>query len=363
MFRRAPGTGAETWTARRKKDNRDYEQKSLGAVATDYDYRDAAEAARKWDEEQTATGDSSDHKVLKWTVEKVCKEYIKAHKKTKANLDWERQVNIRVNNLLSLPTTNKPDRKPRTIASTTLGILQSGQISALQRELSASGMKSASVNRSMAPIVAALNWAMQEHGLKVNPLSQYKRQTVVNARRRRKFSMEDCSEVVSRAPESLKPILTCMFYTGCRPVGARRLKVGDIDLKEKKVWFRSLKGKANSEYSTYYTSLNPEAIKFFRKQIKGREADEYVFTQDNGNQWGERNLAKSFGAYRKKGKLDEWGTLYHFRHSVITHVLKAGMPSIQAAAEYGTSLEYLEKNYFERDDAKAMTFSPIMSAA
>ncbi len=217
-----------------------------------------------------------------------------------------------------------------------------------------------SVTRSTAVLRAALNWGHLQEYISTTPHKAVKRAKGVKGKTnaRNKFTMRQCAKVVKNAPESLQPILSCMFFCGCRPVGARRLQVKDVDLSAKKVWFTSLKGDTNEEYSSYYTTISGDALKFFKAQVKGRDPEEFVFTTKNDLQWSERNLAKAFGRYRDAAELNAgWDTMYVFRHSVITHMIKQGMPAAQVAEEYGTSLEYISKNYYERDDKLARKYS------
>ena len=347
LFRK-PESGAETWQVRARVHG-GYKQKSLGAVSSALDYTEACDAARdqlqKWKNDEPEVDESL-------TLTQLVKQYIEANKNLKANRNWEAETKKRAKQIVY-------DRK---IGKVRVSALRPKHITALQRELAAGGMKPSSVNRSCTVVRAALNWAFREEIMTRRPHASVPRAKEGKPEARHKFTMSEVSEVIRDAPESLKPILTGMAYTGCRPVGARRLQVKDVDLKHGQVWFTSLKGDSG-QAQKYYTTLNGAALDFFKAQIEDKNPEDYVFTQANGQPWSERNLPERFRSYREKAELEGWDTLYVIRHSVITNAIKQGIPATQAAEEYGTSLEYIQKNYFQRDDSLARQYVPVLDLA
>ena len=348
-FRRSPKTGAETWLARILKKDGNYHRVPLGAATRQFDFKEAQAKAIDEGDEYFADPEAANS----LTVSDLVRDYIKTHTPVKKNPDWERASIQRAQQVVF----------SRDIGNVKLADLESRHIAALQRELSAGGMGGASVNRSTAVLRAALNWGYKEGKMTGQPHKSVDRAKQKKPKLRRKFAIDQCAEVVTGAPDNLRPILTCMFYTGCRPVGARRLRVKDIELADSRVWFTSLKGDSNEDYSTYYTALSPDAVAFFRDQIAGKGDDDTVFTNSSGAAWSERNLAERFRHYRESAGLVGWDTMYVFRHSVITAVIKRGMPAAQAANEYGTSLAYIMGNYYERDDDLARKFAPSLGLA
>ena len=393
-FRRSPSTGAETWVARILLENGRYDRAPLGAVTSDFDFREgqaaaiaAAAKALSSDAEvgtsqkqialtvysyewETKTHHGAEREYKKYlldkkgartlankkfkirTVSDLVNAYIEAHGPLRANGGWVEESDKRASNVVH----------NREIGRVELRCLEASDISSLQRELRAGGMKPASVNRSVAILRAALNWGYAEKLIASEPHKAAKREKAGAHTARKKFPLTDCADVVKNAPAALQPILGCLFYTGCRPVGARRLKVSDVDLDVGRVWFTSLKGDSG-EAHRYYTTISGDAADFFAVQVIDKAPEDYVFTQENGRQWSERNLPKVFGTYRTASGLEGWDTLYLFRHALITHMIKVGMPAAQAAEEYGTSIEYIAKNYYGRDDDLARKFAVSMVTA
>jgi len=347
LFRKSE-SGAETWQVRARVYG-GYKQKSLGAVSNALDYTEACDEARtqlqKWENDEPEADDSL-------TLTQLVKQYIKANKSLKANPNWEAETTKRAKQIVY----------ESSIGKARVSALRPKHIAALQRELAAGGMKSSSVNRSCTVVRAALNWAYREEMMTHQPHASVPRAKEGKPEARNKFTMFEVSEVIRGAPEALQPILTGMAYTGCRPVGARRLQAKDVDPKHGRVWFTSLKGDSG-QAQKYYTTLNGAALDFFKAQIEGKNPEDYVFTQANGKPWSERNLPERFRTYREDAELEGWDTLYVIRHSVITNAIKQGIPATQAAEEYGTSIEYIQKNYFERDDSLARQYAPVLDLA
>ncbi|MEP6388500.1 MAG: site-specific integrase [Halioglobus sp.] len=362
-FRRSPGTGAETWLGRYRKDSKN-KQIALGNVA-DLSHAEALEKLtkdRNADLDGKAVG-KGERGVRGWTVARTVDEYIEAHKDAKKNPNWARNSRMRANNALFVRKGD--DLVPRAIAKLRLVEVEKGDIQAMQRELAAK-MEPASINRTVVVVRAAINWAVEEKKLKIKPLEGAKRAKEPKKPKapRAKFPIPDCIQMIEAAPDFLQPILRCQLYTGCRPVGARRLVVEDVDLEGRKVWFTSLKGDDNQAFHRYYTSLSDEAAEFFADQIEGKEPTDPVFTNKAKQPWQETNLSKVFRNFRKRHEDHaKWKTMYSLRHSVITYVLLNGMTPSQAAEEYDTSLEYIEKNYNERNDDRARAAVPSMRIA
>jgi len=347
LFRK-PESGAETWQVRARVHG-GYKQKSLGAVANAMDYTEACDSAReelqKWLNDESEVDESL-------TLSQLVKQYIEVNKGLKANKGWEAETTKRAKQIVY----------GRSIGKVRVAVLRPKHIAALQRELASEGMKSSSVNRACTVVRAALNWAYREEIMSHQPHSSVPRAKEGKPEQRSKFTMPEVSEVIRGAPAPLQPILTGMAYTGCRPVGARRLQAKDVDLKHGRVWFTSLKGDSG-QAQKYYTTLNGAALEFFKAQIAEMEPEDFVFTQANGKPWCERNLPGRFRTYREDAELEGWDTLYVIRHSVITNAIKQGIPATQAAEEYGTSIEYIQKNYFERDDSLARQYAPVLDLA
>ena len=207
-FRRSPSTGAETWVARILLENGRYERAPLGAVTSDFDFReaqasaiDAAAKALSSDAEvgtsqkqialtvysyewQTKMHHGAEREYTKYLLDKkgartLAKKkfkirtvtdpvnaYIEAHGPLRANGGWVEESDKRASNVVH----------NREIGRVELRCLEASDISSLQRELRAGGMKPTSVNRSVAILRAALNWGYAEKLIASEPHKAAKRE-------------------------------------------------------------------------------------------------------------------------------------------------------------------------------------------
>ena len=68
----------------------------------------------------------------------------------------------------------------------------------------------------------------------------------------------------------------------------------------------------------------PASAAFLKAQIEGKNPEDYVFTQANGQPWSERNLPERFRSYREKAELEGWDVDLHLKltqdlHLILTH--------------------------------------------
>jgi integrase len=376
-FRRAPGTLTETWLGRYRVNGK-YVPVALGAVTKDFDHREAVEALLAKVKDAQANPEPTDKpKLRKVAINPVVPREKGAPKRKKGDTVEREEIKLTVTTVWDLvlvyidqtyPSRLNPNWEAEStkrarqvvfeqpIGKVRLTDVRARHITALQRDLRKEGMSGASVNRATTILRAALNWGLVEEYLTHRPLAGVKRLPEATVKRK-KFRPADCVEFIKGAPESLQPILSCMFYTACRPVAARRLQVQDVDLDGGVITFKSLKGSDNENFKTYSTHIAGAGLEFFRNMVEGRDPEEYVFLSATGVQWAERNLAKAISGYRSKKGLDKEWDAYSFRHAIISHNVNQGMAESLAADQYGTSLQYIHENYFEADPAQARQFA------
>ena len=86
----------------------------------------------------------------------------------------------------------------------------------------------------------------------------------------------------------------------------------------------------------------------FERQIDGKEPDDFVFTTLYGKQWSQANLAKAHNTVRDEGKFSKNFESYVWRHCRISDWAdEFAAPAVAAIA--GTSLEFLQKNYYKEN--------------
>jgi integrase len=225
-----------------------------------------------------------------------------------------------------------------------------------RKNLRGEPISSDSVNRVLVHLIASLN-----HGLKNSMIEtkkawkHYERlPEAIEKRREKKYiPQKDREAFIKACPEPLRAFVQAMNITAARPSELRRLRVSDVDLdnhdpERQTVKLLTYKGKKGS---TRRFPL-PEGTlirKLLQAQIKDKQADDFVFTAKNGKPWGHANLAKQHNIVRDKGGFSDSFETYVWRHCRITDWARGNFPAPEVARLAGTSLEFIQKNYYEAD--------------
>lgn len=347
-FRKSPDSSAETWQVRERINGR-YVFAALRADDYPAALRLALAQSDQWNEkgvEQKATKGP-----LSWTLSECVDYYIQNDPK---RLDDEERRHRRERTLRSNAL-----RFFGELAEKKLGQVTDNDIKRRQDGL-ANEIAAKSVNRNYAAARSAVTFVCKRHKLNQNPFDGVERLPQDDSAQVVKFTIPEAVAVVTGAPEPLQPILRGLLYTGARPIAMRTLRARDVDLRYGRLNIVSLKGR---KLKSGYVSLSDEALAFFQEQIKDKAASDYVFTSENGKQWTTNNLRVRFNRYRDEAMLADGWDLYSFRHSRINAAVLSGMPTMQAAKEFLTSAEFIEKNYSGRDDDLARRFVPSLEGA
>jgi len=148
----------------------------------------------------------------------------------------------------------------------------------------------------------------------------------------------------------LRDVVAFALLTGARPGEIYRMLVGDYD-RDRGEWDLRA-GKTGPRTVT----LSADACALLDRVSAGRPKDAPMFTRADGEPWTTGRVQHPFKRAVKRAGLDPATCMYTARHTVISRLLTAGMPSLAVAQEMGTSLEMLQQNYakFMRDDRRAM---------
>jgi integrase len=100
--------------------------------------------------------------------------------------------------------------------------------------------------------------------------------------------------------------------------------------------------------------LGKDGIEFFRRQIKDKSPNAFLFTEDGERAWRSHKWASkvraAIGAHNKgvrgKARIPTTASAYSFRHARISELLQLhGVDPLTVAAQTGTSLVMIEKAY------------------
>jgi integrase len=99
----------------------------------------------------------------------------------------------------------------------------------------------------------------------------------------------------------------------------------------------------------------PEVIaEFLSKEVKDKLPGALIFTRANGKAWDRNAWKGPIKDAAKAAKLPSSVCAYTLRHSVITDLIRDGLPVLTAAQLAGTSVAMIERHYghLVREDAE-----------
>ena len=216
----------------------------------------------------------------------------------------------------------------------------------------ASGLAAGTVTRECKSLKAALNHAatadptITNHsawtvGLAALPDSHVARTNAV-------LTDDEVRSVVAAcyaASDRLGLLVEVLATTGCRPVQATRLLVGDL-LPDKLMMPRSAKGKGRKRIECRPLPISPSLVTRLRAAAGDRPADAPLLQRPDGAAW---HSAHSDHSHPFERALAAAGlpkvVPYALRHSSITRALQRGLSPRLVADAHDTSVAMLERNY------------------
>jgi integrase len=214
------------------------------------------------------------------------------------------------------------------------------------------GLAPASVTRSCKTLKACLNYAAAQDpslanksawtiGLASLPDSHVARTDAILD--------DDVVRAVVTACYAASPRLGLLFevlaVTGCRPVQAARLRVGDLQA-DRVMLPRSAKGKGKKRIDRRPIPLPPGLIAKLKIAAADRPADAPLLQRRDGEAWqpAHSDHSKPFASALAAAGLPK-AVPYSLRHSSIVRMLKRGVAARTVADAHDTSLSMLERNY------------------
>jgi len=223
------------------------------------------------------------------------------------------------------------------------------------RDKLAKGRAPQSVNRYVRQISAALTKATQlghtgnRDAWQLSPLEEGDHESAVFLTPGQRVAL------ISAASPSAARFFRALELTGCRPGELAAITVKDYDAVEGTVRFASRKGKS-SKLRVRFTVLDKIGRDFFNEQARDKLPKAPLFT-DGPNLWRRERWAEEFRAAadavneeakkrREPRAITEDASSYAFRHARISELLQVhGIDPLTTAAQVGTGLAMIEKNY------------------
>lgn len=338
-FRKVSTASAGSWVARFRDEEGKQHLHSLGSfedVSPGERFDLARTAAEKWFGHMGAGGRSAGE-----TVTDACRGYL-ASVGESTRKDAQGRFNRWVFNdakfsgieLLKLKHSDVKNWRKRLESTPTIR----------QDKLASTKSRSpSSVNRDMATLRAALNWAVKDKMATSDIAWKDALAPLQNADKRRNvyIDREARKQLIAHAQPDLAPFLRALCNLPLRPGAVASLTVGDFQPKTAELTIGSDKsGQARR------IKLPTSTATLFSQACKDKTSKAPIFGQANGKAWEKDAWKYSLKAAVKAAKLPDGVTAYTLRHSTITDLLSLhGLDTLTVAALAGTSLAMIEKHY------------------
>lgn len=318
-FRKLDNGG--TWIGRRTGDDYKYSYKSL-----DYDnamsYDSAVTATRAW---AKTLDDGIDTSAVQ-TVADACREYVEDRRREKG------EANAR----------DAQYRYQRTVYQNSIGKVKLSKLrtSQVKKWRAALTATSASRNRDLATLKAALNYAVASRYVDAGRAIEWKNVKLepVTQRRDLYLARDQRLELIDALPEHAQPFVRALSLLPLRP-GALAHALAK-DLKHDSLYIRHDKVGAGRTIA-----LSPAATDLLHNQARDKLPNAPLVSYMDGTHWHTERWGQIIKRVVKREKFPKGTCAYTLRHSVITDMLVGGMDSLTVARMAGTSLAMIEKHY------------------
>ena len=200
---------------------------------------------------------------------------------------------------------------------------------------------------AITAVKRALNWAVDEGRLPVNPLKTVKKPPVKH--RDRVLNRQERMKIAGvPRDEAFRHFLFALERTGCRPGEVARVTAEQVNLEAGTWTFKRHKTvkKTNRPRVVYLTA---EVVELCRKLME-RHPEGPLFRNSRGEPWSRNAIRCRFRRTRKKLGLGGGVVAYSYRHTYATSGLEAGVPVATMAELLGhTSTQMISEHYGHLD--------------
>ncbi|HAD15831.1 MAG TPA: integrase [Erythrobacter sp.] len=209
----------------------------------------------------------------------------------------------------------------------------------------------ATVNRDMVPLRAALRRVLSPGVPNTSAAWQEALKPIKGADRRREVYLDrsERKKLLAALSEDIEPFVRGLCLMPLRPGALAAVKVSDFDLRTRTLTIGSDKNSVPRQIGV------PENIaEFLAKQCEDRSAGDAMFTRGDGSPWSKDKWKGPIKNAVIAAGLHSATSAYTLRHSVITDLIRAGLPILTVGQLSDTSVAMVEKHYghLVRNDAE-----------
>lgn len=207
------------------------------------------------------------------------------------------------------------------------------------------------VNRDMVPLRAALGRVLVPGAPNTDAAWQEALRPYKGADKRRGLYLDrdERKRFLDAAVAEAAPFIRALCLLPLRPGAVASLCVRDFDKRTRTLTI----GKDKNGRPRQIT-LPQTAADFLGKQSKSKLPAAPLFSRGDGRAWDKDSWKDPIKDAATAAKLPNGVSAYTLRHSVITDLIRAGLPALTVAQLSGTSIAMIERHYghLVRDDAE-----------
>lgn len=348
-YRSAKRGGRGTWFARAyDSELRKYARKALGsygALAGNHVFAAAKLDAESWADQVDAGGL---HTESLETVADACRTYLKERSGKIAEGVFRRHVysdpiaKVRLDKL-----RRRHLREWRKRLENAPALVSRNKIGTQRTKV----RSSSTVNRDMVPVRAALGRVLSPGTPNTEAAWQEALKPHKGAEKRRELYLdrEQRRELLTAIEDEAKPFVHALCILPLRPGALANLQAGDFEHRT-----RTLTIGKDKHGRPRQISVPTAIVDFLTHQLKGKLPSDPMFMRANGRRWNKDAWKHPIKAAVHSARLPAAAAAYTIRHSVITDLIRGGLPALTVAQISGTSIAMIEQHYGHllRDDAE-----------
>ncbi|KZY55747.1 integrase [Erythrobacter sp. HI0063] len=207
------------------------------------------------------------------------------------------------------------------------------------------------VNRDMVPLRAALSQVLSPGAPNTDAAWQEALRPIRGADRRRTLYLDrdERKRLLYACESEAEPFVRALCLLPLRPGVMANLVVGDFDKRT-----RSLTIGKDKNGHPRQISVPPSISDFIQEHSKNKLPAAPIFARSDGKAWDRNTWKHPIKQAVAKANLPSGVAAYTLRHSVVTDLVRAGLPVLTVAQLAGTSVVMIERHYghLVRDDAE-----------
>lgn len=198
------------------------------------------------------------------------------------------------------------------------------------------------INRDMVPLRAALGRVLSPGAPSTDAAWQEALRPYSGAGTRRDLYLDrsERKRLLDAAASDVTPFVRGLCLLPLRPGTLAKRKVGDFDART-----RSLTIGTDKNGKPRQIAMPQNIADFLAKQCRGKLPAAPIFMRGDGEAWDKDKWKHPIKSAVNEAGLPEGVSAYTLRHSIITDLVRAGVPLLTVAQLSGTSVAMIEKHY------------------